>query len=246
MKLRLAFAAAAVTEPDLLLIDEVLAVGDIAFQEKCLTHVEGLAERGCGVLVASHVMGQLRRLATDVLWLRSGVVHAQGPAGELLDAYERSLDERAGPTQELVDGGYRKGDGAVLITGISCVGTQDAPVGSTVLGGGLTVSVRYRTHAPVDRAFFSVSLRRVGTDTPVVDLTTEASGAGAVPLEEKGEVTLTLDRLDLEPGAYWVDAGIYSTDWELPHDYRWDSVKLLVQGWTTSGLVQPPHRWSIA
>lgn len=245
MKLRLAFAAAAVTDPELLLIDEVLAVGDIAFQEKCLTHVERLQERGCALLVASHVMGQLRRLATDVVWLRSGTVHARGPAAEVLDAYERSLDERAGPTQELPDGGYRKGDGRVLVTGISCTGAQDAPAGATVLGGGLTVRIRYRTvDDSVTSGLFSVSLRRVGTDAPVVDLTTEASRAGSVPLAGTGEVTLTLDRVDLEPGAYWVDAGIYSLDWEVPHDYRWDSVKVLVLGTTTSGSVQPPHRWS--
>jgi lipopolysaccharide transport system ATP-binding protein len=246
MKLRLAFAAAAVTDPELLLIDEVLAVGDISFQEKCLTHVEQLKERGCALLVASHVMGHLRRLATDVIWLRGGTVYARGPAAEVLDAYERSLDERAGPTEELADGGYRKGDGQALITGISCVGSQDAAPGSTLLGGPLTVRVRYRNAAAVDGAFFSVSLRPVGSDAPVVDMTTEASGVGAVPLDAEGQVTLTIDRVDLEPGAYWVDAGIYSTDWEVPHDYRWDSVKVLVVGSTTSGLVQPPHHWSRA
>jgi lipopolysaccharide transport system ATP-binding protein len=246
MKLRLAFASAAVTEPELLLIDEVLAVGDIAFQEKCLSYVEELKDRGCALLVASHVMDHLRRLATDVVWLRSGTVYARGTAADVLDAYERSIDERAGPTEELPEGGYRKGDGRVLITGLSHTGAQDAPTGSTPLGGGLTVRVQYQNQAGVDRAFFSVSLRRVGTSAPIVDLTTEASGAGAVPLEAKGHVTLTLDRLDLEPGAYWIDTGVYSTDWEVPHDYRWDCVKVLVVGSPTSGSVQPPHRWSNA
>ena len=245
MKLRLAFAAAASTEPDLLLIDEVLAVGDIAFQERCLTHLEGLRDRGCALLIASHVMDHLRRLATDVVWLRDGRVAGRGPAGELLDAYERSLDERAGPTEELGGGGYRKGDGRVRITGISCRGAEGAPAGTTVLGGGLRIRVGYRREAPVERAIFSVSLRRVGTAEPLVDLTTEASGVGAVALAEEGQVTVTLDRLDLEPGAYWVDAGIYSPDWEVPHDYRWDSVKTLVVGTTTSGSVQPPHRWAV-
>ncbi|NAZ86421.1 ABC transporter ATP-binding protein, partial [Kineococcus indalonis] len=80
MKLRLAFAAASVTEPDLLLVDEVLAVGDMAFQEKCLTHVEALRERGCAVLVASHVMPHLRRLATRAVWLGTGTVHVEGGA----------------------------------------------------------------------------------------------------------------------------------------------------------------------
>ncbi len=244
MKLRLAFAAAVTTEPDLMLIDEVLAVGDIAFQEKCLVHVERLRNRGCALLVTSHVMAHLRRLSTRIVWLRAGAVYAEGPAGEVLDAYERSLDERAGPPQELSDGGFRKGNGDVVIEAIACIGTQDAAPGCTVLGGGLIVSLDYRRHAAVRAANFSVSLRRVGTDVRLVDLTTEASGGGAVPLADAGRISVVLDRVDLEPGAYWVDAGIYSADWEVPLDYRWDSTRVVVAGRSRGGRVQPPHRWT--
>jgi lipopolysaccharide transport system ATP-binding protein len=244
MKLRLAFAAATTTEPDLLLIDEVLAVGDIAFQEKCLAYVEQLRERGCALLVASHVMPHLRRLTTGVVWLRSGRVHAQGPADRLLDAYERSMDEQAGPPESLPEGGFRKGSGEVLITGVSCTGSSDEPPGSTALGGGLTVRLDYCRHAQVNAAQFSVSLRRVDTDAPLVDLTTEASGAGRVRLADRGRISLVLDRVVLQPGAYWVDVGVYSDDWETPYDYRWDSMRVLVTGTATGGSVQPPHRWT--
>jgi lipopolysaccharide transport system ATP-binding protein len=245
MKLRLAFAAAITTEPELLLIDEILAVGDLAFQEKCLDHIERLRDGGCALLVASHVMGHLRRLSTRGVWLRNGSVYAEGAADEVLDAYERSLDERAGAPREALGGGFRKGTGEVLIEGVSCVGTKDAPTGATTIGGGVTVTIAYRCHAPVPRGHFSISLRAIGGDTRVVDLTTEASGVGAVALTESGQVSITLDRLDLEPGAYWVDTGVYSVDWDVPYDYRWDAVRLLVQGAATSGLVQPPHRWSV-
>jgi lipopolysaccharide transport system ATP-binding protein len=245
MKLRLAFAAAAVTQPDLLLIDEVLAVGDLAFQEKCLAHIESLRDRGCAVLVVSHVMGQLRRLATDAVWLRSGRVHTRGPAAEVMDAYERSMDERAGPPVPLAAGGYRKGSGQVLITSITCRGSQDAPLGSTGLGGALTVEIAYRRREAVQRAHFGVSLRRVGTDNALVDLTTEASGAGAVPLLDTGRVALTVERLDLEPGTYWVDAGVYAVDWEVPFDYHWDATQVRVVGAPGHGPVQPPHRWAV-
>jgi lipopolysaccharide transport system ATP-binding protein len=243
MKLRLAFAAATATEPDLLLIDEVLAVGDIGFQEKCLSYVEQLRDRGCALLVASHVMAHLQRLATGVVWLRSGRVHAQGSPDELLDAYERSNDANA-PPQELDGGGYRRGNGQVLIEAIECISTGDGPPGTVPLGGGLTVRLEYRSDAPVGGAHVSVALRRVATELPVVDLTTGASGAGTVLLGASGGITLTLERVDLEPGDYWVDAGIYSADWETVYDYRWDRVRLTVLGHPSSnGCVQPPHRW---
>jgi lipopolysaccharide transport system ATP-binding protein len=79
-----------------------------------------------------------------------------------------------------------------------------------------------------------------------VDLTTDRSGAGTVLLRDSGIITLTLDRLDLEPGEYWVDVGVFSDDWETVYDYRWDSVRLTILGSSTDGVVQPPHRWATA
>jgi lipopolysaccharide transport system ATP-binding protein len=132
----------------------------------------------------------------------------------------------------------------VLIPGVSCTGSSDEPPGSTALGGGLTVRLDYCRHAQVNAAQFSVSLRRVDTDAPLVDLTTEASGAGRVRLADRGRISLVLDRVDLQPGAYWADVGVYSDDWETPYDYRWDSMRVLVTGTATGGSVQPPHRWT--
>jgi lipopolysaccharide transport system ATP-binding protein len=245
MKLRLAFAAAAMTDPDLLLIDEVLAVGDIAFQEKCLTHIEKLRDGGAALLVASHVMGHLRRLATRAVWLRDGTVYADGGPDEVLDAYEASLDERSGPPQAISAGGFRKGSGEVRIHGIVSTGSEGAGTGATRLGGALTVTIAYRRESSVTHANASVALRRVGGDAKVIDLTTEASGAGPVPLAESGTLSLTIDRLDLAPGAYWLDAGMYSTDWDVLYDYHWDAARLLVVGAGMNGPLQPPHRWGV-
>lgn len=95
------------------------------------------------------------------------------------------------------------------------------------------------------QANFSVSLRRVGGDVKVLDLTTEASGAAAVPLSDNGSISVAIDRLDLEPGTYWLDAGIYSKDWEVPYDYHWDAWRVHVLGIGTSGILQPPHAWRL-
>ncbi|NAZ86842.1 Wzt carbohydrate-binding domain-containing protein, partial [Kineococcus indalonis] len=154
---------------------------------------------------------------------------------------ERSLDERAGAPQELGEGGFRKGEGSVLLTAVTAGGAGGG--GAVEHGGALAVRLDYRRTRPVERAHFSVALRRVGTDTSLVDLTTEASGAGTVALADRGAVELVLDRVDLAPGEYWVDAGAYAGDWEVPYDYRWDSVRVVVAGPGGSGPVQPPHRW---
>jgi len=91
MQMRLAFAVAAHLEPELLLIDEVLAVGDAAFQQKCLGKMKEVHSLGRTVLLVSHQMNQLRRLCTRALWLSQGGVVQCGPAKDVIAAYEASF-----------------------------------------------------------------------------------------------------------------------------------------------------------
>ena len=88
MYMRLAFAVAAHLDPDILVIDEVLAVGDAGFQKKCLRKMEDVAKQGRTILFVSHQMNQIRRLCDTCLWLDGGLLRQQGPTGEVTGAYE--------------------------------------------------------------------------------------------------------------------------------------------------------------
>jgi lipopolysaccharide transport system ATP-binding protein len=88
MYVRLAFAVAAHLEPEVLLVDEVLAVGDTAFQQKCLGKMEAVARGGRTILFVSHQLNQIRRLCTSCLWLDAGRVRLQGPTADVVSAYE--------------------------------------------------------------------------------------------------------------------------------------------------------------
>ncbi|MDD5225061.1 MAG: ABC transporter ATP-binding protein [bacterium] len=88
MYVRLAFAVAAHLEPEILLVDEVLAVGDIAFQEKCLGKMQGIAKGGRTVLFISHNMGAIRSLCQNAIWLDNGQIVKKGPANEVVRDYE--------------------------------------------------------------------------------------------------------------------------------------------------------------
>jgi ABC-type polysaccharide/polyol phosphate transport system ATPase subunit len=89
MQARLGFSVAVHTEPDLLLVDEVLAVGDHAFQHKCMQRIDELHAEGTTILFVSHDPGQMRRLCDRVLWLKNGRLEHDGPAGAALDRYVR-------------------------------------------------------------------------------------------------------------------------------------------------------------
>jgi lipopolysaccharide transport system ATP-binding protein len=95
MSVRLAFAVAAHLEPEILLVDEVLAVGDLEFQRRCLGRMGEVARSGRTVLLVSHQLNQIRRLCGRSIWLDRGCVRAAGPTGEVVAAYEAEAAEQA-------------------------------------------------------------------------------------------------------------------------------------------------------
>jgi lipopolysaccharide transport system ATP-binding protein len=124
MQMRLAFAVAAHLEPNILLVDEVLAVGDMEFQRRCLGKMQDVSTEGRTVLLVSHQMGQIRRLCSRTLWLDRGTVRQFGPTGDTIRDYEAALTEGLDPGQgqcflrwELATGGHvhRSLDGPVTI-----------------------------------------------------------------------------------------------------------------------------------
>ena len=91
MYVRLAFAVAAHLEPEILLVDEVLAVGDIRFQKKCLGKMGDVARAGRTVILVSHQLNQIRRLCHRTVWLDAGTIQKAGPTPELVSAYEEAM-----------------------------------------------------------------------------------------------------------------------------------------------------------
>src|SRR5262249_43523371 len=91
MYVRLAFAVAAHLEPEILLVDEVLAVGDIAFQKKCLGKMGDVARQGRTIVLVSHQMNQMRRLCNRVMWVDGGHARMIGATHEVVSAYESAM-----------------------------------------------------------------------------------------------------------------------------------------------------------
>jgi ABC-type polysaccharide/polyol phosphate transport system ATPase subunit len=100
MQMRLAFAVAVHLEPEILLVDEVLAVGDLAFQKKCLGKMEGVSKSGRTIVFVSHQINQIRRLCKRVLWIDAGRIRQSGPAGEVIAAYEAAMMKSAQETHQ--------------------------------------------------------------------------------------------------------------------------------------------------
>ncbi len=94
MFVRLAFSTEINLDPDILLVDEVLAVGDLAFQKKCLNHILGMKEKGKTIIVVSHSMEQINAVCDEVVWLEHGKVRAQGQTKEIIERYRNRVFEK--------------------------------------------------------------------------------------------------------------------------------------------------------
>jgi lipopolysaccharide transport system ATP-binding protein len=95
MQMRLAFAVAAHLEPEILFVDEVLAVGDLEFQKKCLGKMQDISESGRTIVFVSHQMNQIRRLCQRVFWIDNGQIHRAGPASQIVGDYEAEMSSGA-------------------------------------------------------------------------------------------------------------------------------------------------------
>jgi hypothetical protein len=112
MYVRLAFAVAAHLEPEILLVDEVLAVGDIKFQKKCLGKIGDVAKAGRTVVLVSHQMNQIRRLCERAVWMDNGTMRRDGAASEVLAAYETAMLGGEAATESTSNETRRRSQGA--------------------------------------------------------------------------------------------------------------------------------------
>lgn len=256
MQMRLAFAVAAHIDPEVLLVDEVLAVGDLAFQKKCLDRIAQFKREGTTIILVSHDISSIRTLCDDVLWLRRGKVAAYGPTEVVTGEYvsEMTLEtQRRTPTAapvEMTSTGVplrinenRFGSMETRITAVRLLAANGLPVSEIDSGDPLCVEIDYHTQEPGKKQIFGVTLTR-GDGFVCFDTSSEAYLSHMNAAQETGTVSLQLRRLDLIGGQYYVDVGIYCQDWSYAYDYHWHVYPLTVRPTRgVKGIILPPGDW---
>jgi lipopolysaccharide transport system ATP-binding protein len=216
MQLRLAFAVAAHLEPEVLIIDEVLSVGDLSFQEKCLGRMETVAGEGRTVLFVSHNLTAVSSLCPRSMLLQSGRKITEGSTEDVLEAYVRSVLREAGTM--LTERADRQGTGRLRFTEVAFE-AGGLTVDSPATGQDFEVVLRYETadSKPARNVSFAVQVNTL-LGNVMLHLYTRTAG---VPIREapaRGEVRCTVPRCPLPPGQYtitlWADQqGGEPLDW---------------------------------
>jgi lipopolysaccharide transport system ATP-binding protein len=256
MRMRLAFAVAIHTAPEILLVDEVLAVGDLAFRRKCLTRIEQLRTNGCTIFLVSHDTTQIQKLCDKVLWLREGRMVAHGDPEAIVKGYvtEMTVETRkrtpAGrPTVRTSTGAdlqinkNRFGSLELEIEAVRFLGTSGLPVTEINSGNSLIIEIEYFAHKPIPAPIFGVAISQKVNDI-CCTANTAADGVAIPIIQGRGKIKLTFERLDLNGGQYFVDVGAYERNWSYTYDYHWHVYTLLVHPFDgKKGVLRPPHQW---
>ncbi len=217
MMIRLGFATASHLSPDVLVVDEVLSAGDLAFQRRSVGMARQLREQGCTVLVSTHALGDLATLCDRLMLLERGVVQAEGSADEVVAAYMQRIDAAGGkiaPGNPMI-GSARPTSPTrdIELTSIVVNGAPDPDHITVHTGEPLHVELHYVAHRPVDDAVFRVQLFR-NDGLFVHGQNTVRGGLDLGVLEGSGVVHLEYPAFGLLGGDYYLSVGVW------PDEYR--------------------------
>jgi ABC-type polysaccharide/polyol phosphate transport system ATPase subunit len=168
MYVRLAFATAIHVDPEILIVDEALAVGDAVFANRCVRKFEELRERKITVLFVSHDLGLVKQLSNRAILLLNGRMEAQGTPSDVINRYIGLVLEKQQARQEKqqrFDASFRHGDGVSEILSVDLLNAAGAPVTSVTGGETVTVRIRSRFHHPACDPMVGILIRnRIGMD----------------------------------------------------------------------------------
>lgn len=242
MYVRLGFSVAINVDPDVLLVDEVLAVGDEAFQRKCDEKFADLRDAGKTIIVVSHALSTVRTMCDSAAWLDHGVVQEIGPPGILIDKYvEGTHTERVAEAS----GGSRWGSGDARVERVELLDDSGQPTLRVRAGAAATLRFHYVTDGPISRPVFGFGLHRLDG----VHATGINSRETFIPdrIEGTGHVDFAVDRLPLVQGSYDVTVAIVDDANLHTYEYRTKALRFDVGSGTpreAEGAFALEGRWS--
>ena len=204
MRLRLGFAVAAHVSPDILLVDEGLAVGDADFQKKCLDAMDGLRTSGRTVLFVSHNMAAVESLCSRCIWIEAGRLRADGEARSIVSEYMRTFARSSEGAVNLANVESRTGNGDARFTHMAFLNEAGEPTNYIRSGDRLTLRFNYRANKVLRE--FVVDIHIYNEYGTLVTSSSNWATGDDIPLVEPGDgfADFEIDCLYLLPGRYYL------------------------------------------
>jgi ABC-2 type transport system ATP-binding protein len=245
MYVRLGFSIAINVEPDVLLVDEVLAVGDESFQQRCAEKFADLKYEGKTVVLVSHALETVRNMCDSAAWLDHGRLKDVGKPGGLIDEY---VGGQRAERSTVETGGSRWGEGGARLDDVELLDTDGRPTSVFRTGDRMTIRLRYSATERIEQPVFAVEIHHSSGVQVTAPNTWEAGQVPAV-LPAAGTVELAVDRMLLVPGVYQLSASLGDPYGRHIQDYRHHALRFSVEHGEpreTTGLVSLGGRWALS
>lgn len=238
MYVRLGFAVAVETDPDILLIDEVLAVGDMAFQMKCFDRLRDFQKRGKTILLVSHDLGAVENFCDEVKLIHQSKLVAQGDPSEVVLTYMKTYMARMGQLN-VEEHGTRE----IEFGDVRILNAKGEDSGKLVTGENMVVEIPYIAKKRVEDPVFGYSIK-TGNGLFIYGANTQILDAHVGPVEGRGVVRLSFNPLNLMEGKYFLSLAIHSGDHSIQYHRREDWYPFAVKSASTAyGIFQLNGRW---
>jgi len=248
MYMRLGFSVAIHVRPDILIVDEILAVGDQTFQAKCIDRIMDMKRAGVTILFISHDLNTMRDLCSDVIWLEHGRVQMTGPAEHVLAQYRDHLFQRVGQQLNFENdlGAFRRwGTRQIEIRSVRLL---DAAGDETTIfhtGDPMCIEMAYVAHEPIEEPEFGLALYR-HDGLHINGPNTRLAGLEMGIVEGPGVVRYAIERLPLLPGRYQITAAVHDNTRPVAYDYHEEAYAFrVIEGGTLEkeGLLALDAAW---
>ena len=254
MYVRLGFSVAVHMDPDVLLVDEVIAVGDEDFQRRCFDHLYRLRRAGKTIVIVSHASSLMASLCDEIAWLDHGSLVQRGPAVDIVDSYLASVN--AAEASESVpqvpaaalDSKHRSGTGQARFTGVEIIDESGQPVASCLSGGPLRIRMSYQANEHLEDPVFAIAIRHE-TGAMVTVVSTRMTSDSLEAIDGTGRVDYVQDPCRLNAGTYQVDVSILDRTGTVSFDAWTNALDLVVrqsQSIARAGLVSLPDGFDLS
>lgn len=249
MYARLGFSVAAHVNPQILVVDEVLAVGDTAFQAKCLTRMAEMKKEGTTILIVSHAMPRLKRLCSRAILLFRGAMVADGIADEVINLYQNTPQyssnlKDSGPVQQAAEQAPADSAAPVRISGVTFLDGMGAERQVYQTNEKFVARIHYQADRPVSEPIFEVWVH-AADGTEFASHTTEWDRFSCGTLAGAGSIDFSVEALPLTPGRYSLSVAITASDGISRYDWQNKRFWFTVQSdQYVQGFVFLPHAWT--
>ncbi len=246
MFMRLGFSVAIHIQPDILIVDEILAVGDQAFQVKCVDAIMEMKRRGTTIIIVSHNLNMMQTLCTHLVWIEKGKVRSSGTTSEVAAQYVAYSYEQEGKLTAVVNF-ERHGDQVMEITAVRLLNAAGAEQQQFQTGDEMIIEMNYFANKPIPNPEFGLAIHRqdgVHVNGP----NTQLAGLDVGIVEGEGKILYHIKHLPLLPAQYLVTTAVHDSRYPHCYDYHKEAYTFrIIPGGTQEldGLIEMQSTWSL-